>query len=90
MRDAMSMAIRSAVTSGIRDAIQDKALLEIFWQKAFEKLQEDSTNYAKKFLWARIKDGLNKGVSFFIIGMIIYSIGGWSAVHKLWIAIIGK
>lgn len=90
MRDAMRQAIRSAVTSGIKDAIQDRELLEVFWQKAFEKLQEDSTNYAKKFIWTRIKDALNKGVSFFIIGMIIYSIGGWSAVHRLWISIIGK
>ena len=71
--------MRKAVAEGVKDALHDPSIMNEFWQNAFVRLQQDSTDYAKAFLWDRFKAMIGKAISFFIIGMLIYSVGVWAS-----------
>jgi len=82
--------LKRAVAEGIREALHDPDIMDEFWEHAFGRLQRDSTDYAKSFLWSGFKQLVGKAVTFFILGMLIYSIGGWQAVHRIWLLMWGN
>lgn len=76
--------VREAVAEGIRDVLSDKEALGVFWSSAYDQLQQSATQHTGRFVITGIKAAVTKGSMFLLLGMLIYSIGGWSAVAKLW------
>lgn len=75
----MEQAITNAVQRGIREAVTPE-LAEAFWAAGLNMLQKQATAHAGRFVIGSIF-GLMKRVSIFIIiGLLVYSVGGWSAL----------
>lgn len=85
--DKTRSIVREAVRDGIRDVLQDKAALKAFWSSAYVQLQDTATQHTGRFVIGGLRAFIAKGLMFLILGSVIYSLGGWSALVKLWNAI---
>lgn len=80
-------AMREAVASGIREVLSDKEIVADFWSGAFEQLQESAQRHTGRILLGSL-GAVAKRVGLFVtLGLIVYAIGGWSAIVKLWHAL---
>lgn len=87
--EALTHMVRGAVSSGIKDALHDRAALDQFWNSAFAQLQSRATKETGRFVLGGLRGIASKVLMFLVLGMAVYSIGGWAAVHKIWHAIWG-
>lgn len=85
--EELAAIVRSAVSSGIKDALQDREALDAFWTSAFAQLQEKAARNTGKFVFGGLRSIATKAITFLVFGMAVYSIGGWAAVTKVWHAI---
>lgn len=85
--EELARMVRSAVSSGIKDALHDRAALDQFWNSAFAQLQGRATKETGRFVLSGLRGIVSKTLMFLILGMAVYGIGGWAAVHKVWHAI---
>lgn len=85
--EELTRMVRSAVSSGIKDALHDRAALDQFWNSAFAQLQGRATKETGRFVLSGLRGIASKVLMFLVFGMAVYSIGGWAAVHKVWHAI---
>lgn len=83
-RELIREAVREAVRDGIRDVLHDRDSLDAFWSSAYGVLQESATKQTGRLVLGSIKAVAAKGSLFVILGMLVYSIGGWTAVSKVW------
>lgn len=76
--------VREAVAEGIRDVLKDKEAIDTFWRGALDHLQQTATKNTGKFVLGSARALVARGTTFLLLGMLVYSIGGWTAVAKLW------
>lgn len=76
--------VREAVAEGIRDVLKDKDSIDTFWSGALQHLQQTATKSTGKLVLGSVRAVIARGTTFLLLGMLVYSIGGWSAVAKLW------
>ena len=81
--------IVAAVGDGIKAAItKDTAVA--FWSAGLAALQEQATQHAGRFVLGGIWGLLRKASLFFMLGGIVYAVGGWAALAALAKTIFGK
>lgn len=73
-----------AVREGLRTSLTDKEALSAFWGVAFETLQEQATNKAGQVVLGGLGAAVKRLAMFVALGLIVYTLGGWAAVAKLW------
>jgi hypothetical protein len=71
--------VSGAVADGIRAAVSDPAM----WAAAVEAMQTHAKTEAGGWLLRVIKGALSKALLFAVVGLAVYSIGGWSALASL-------
>lgn len=84
MENDSKTEIREAVADGLRQVLGDKAIVAQFWDGAFEALQQRAQHQTGRFLLGTLGVVARKAVMFCAIGLIVYSLGGWAALVKLW------
>lgn len=77
-----------AVANGIKAAI-NKETATAFWSAGFEALQENATQHAGRFVLGGMWGLMRRLSMFVLLGGVVYAIGGWSALAKLWHALWG-
>jgi hypothetical protein len=88
MTDEEVAAVKQAVAAGIREVLADEEQLATFWGAAFKALQAQAQVQTGRFLLGSI-GALAKRIGLFVaLGLIVYSLGGWTAVSKLWHALV--
>lgn len=75
--------VRLSVAEGISDAMT-KENAKAFWAAGLEVLRDEAEDHAGRFviggLW-----GLARKLSMFLfLGGIVYALGGWTALARLW------
>ena len=81
--------IAAAVGNGIKAAItKDTAVA--FWSAGLAALQKQATQHAGRFVLGGIWGLLRKASLFFMLGGIVYAVGGWAALAALAKTIFGK
>lgn len=88
-KSEMQAMVRQAVADGLRDACNDREAVGNFWRAAFEQLQAQAQARTGKWVLRNFWRISSKLAMFIGIGMLVYSIGGWTAVAKLWHATWG-
>lgn len=68
--------LSAAVAQGLREAISDPS----FWKAASEAMQQHAKSEAGGWLLGSVRALLSKLFLFLLAGMLIYSVGGWSAL----------
>ena len=80
--------VRKAVAEGVRDAVTNKETIAIFVQVALSaavvQLHEQAKASTGKWILGAMWAAVRKGSMFIGLGLLIYSVGGWTAVAKLW------
>ncbi len=82
--DRTAQVVRTAVAEGIRDVLKDPEALDAFWGSAYDRLQDTATKHTGRLVIGGVRAAVVKGSMFMLLGLIVYSVGGWSALVKLW------
>ena len=81
--------IAAAVGNGIKTAITEETAVA-FWSAGLAALQKQATQHAGRFVLGGIWGLLRKASLFFMLGGIVYAVGGWAALAALAKTIFGK
>jgi hypothetical protein len=76
--------MRRSVANGIREVVQDPEVLEAFWGGAATVLQRTARERTGGFVLGALGGLLSRVWLFVLLGGIVYALGGWSALGKLW------
>lgn len=81
--------IAAAVGNGIKTAITEETAVA-FWSAGLAALQKQATQHAGRFVLGGIWGLLRKASLFFMLGGVVYAVGGWAALAALAKTIFGK
>ena len=81
--------IAAAVGNGIKTAITEDTAVA-FWSAGLAALQKQATQHAGRFVLGGIWGLLRKASLFFMLGGVVYAVGGWAALASLAKTIFGK
>lgn len=81
--------IAAAVGNGIKTAITEETAVA-FWSAGLAALQKQATQHAGRFVLGGIWGLVRKASLFFMLGGIVYAIGGWAALAALAKTIFSK
>ncbi len=80
--------ISHAVAAGIQSAMTEDAARQ-FWGAGFRELQEEAQAHTGRFVLGGLIGLIKKLITFVALGGMVYAIGGWTALGKLWHALFG-
>jgi hypothetical protein len=75
--------IAAAVSKGIQEAVTDETARQ-FWSTGLSVLQEEATNHAGRFVVGGVMGLARKALMFLFLGSIVYALGGWAGLARLW------
>ena len=81
--DYLDQRIKEAVQGGISSAITEETA-KLFWAAGLNVLQEQASTHAGRFVIGGLWGLIRKLSMFLLLGGIVYAIGGWAALIKLW------
>ena len=81
--------IAAAVGNGIKTAITEETAVA-FWSAGLAALQKQATQHAGRFVLGGLWGLARKASLFFMLGGIVYALGGWAALATLAKTIFGK
>ena len=81
--------IAAAVGNGIKTAITEDTAVA-FWSAGLAALQKQATQHAGRFVLGGIWGLVRKASLFFMLGGVVYAVGGWAALAALAKTIFGK
>ena len=81
--DYLDKRIEVAVQSGIQSAMTEDTA-KLFWSAGLSVLQDQASTHAGRFVLGGLWGLVRKVSMFLILGGIVYAIGGWAALLKLW------
>jgi len=82
--DELADAVKKAVADGIKAAVSDPETVGAFWASGLTQLQRGAQQQTGRFVLFSIKGIGSRALQFLLLGSIVYSLGGWTAVAKLW------
>ena len=84
--------IKQVVADGVRDGISsalNEETAEKFWAAGLSALQKRANEHAGRFVLGGLWGLTRKLLVFFMLGGIVYALGGWQALAGLW-KVLGK
>lgn len=86
LQKLMAAAVSEAVRSGIEGAITEETAAK-FWGAGLGMVQKHAAEHTGRFVLGGLKGLASKALWFLLLGGVVYAVGGWSALAKLWTAI---
>ena len=87
--DYMQLQVQQAVSEGIKGAMTEETAAR-FWAAGLTVLQKQATQHAGRFVLGGLWGLARKASLFFMLGGIVYALGGWAALAALAKTIFGK
>lgn len=81
--------IASAVGSGIKAAINEETAAT-FWSAGLSVLQKQASEHAGRFVLGGLWGLVRKASLFFLLGGIVYALGGWAALASFFKVVFGR
>ena len=85
----ISERVSTAVREGIKGAMTEETAAA-FWAAGLAVLQKQATQHAGRFVLGGLWGLARKASLFFMLGGIVYALGGWAALAALAKTIFGK
>lgn len=85
----ISERVSTAVREGIKGAMTEETAAA-FWAAGLAVLQKQATQHAGRFVLGGLWGMARKASLFFMLGGIVYAMGGWAALAALAKTIFGK
>lgn len=84
IREANAESIAEALNSALTDDVAVR-----FWSAGLRAIQTHAAEHTGRFILGGVWAVAQKLLLFVTIGSLIYAIGGWAALAKLWHAFFG-
>lgn len=81
--DYLDKRVSQAVRDGISSSFNEENA-KLFWTAGLNLLQEQASTHAGRFVLGGLWGLLRKLSMFLLLGGIVYAVGGWTALLKLW------
>lgn len=81
--DYLEQRLTAALTKAVKSSIDEEAAKE-FWGAGLKVLREQATEHTGRFVLGGLWGLARKLGMFLALGGVVYAIGGWSALAKLW------
>lgn len=78
----------AAVKSGIESAMTEETA-QAFWGAGIRVLQKSASEHTGRFVIGSVGVLARKALLFLVLGSIVYNVGGWTGLAKLWHSIWG-
>ena len=78
---------REAMAEAIKEAMRDKEAVSAFWSSAADVLMQYGQQQTGKLVIGGIKGVLSRLGLFLVLGLLVYSVGGWGALATAWKAL---
>lgn len=78
--------VATAVREGITSALSDPAT----WEAAAGGVRASTEHHAGQWMVGAVWSVVRKALWFTAAGLVVYSVGGWSALTAVWHAVWGK
>lgn len=78
------------ITASVRAGIAEAACNPDTWAAAVSGIRASTEHHAGRWLVGAMWSVLRKALVVIVIGMLVYSVGGWSALSALWKAVWGQ
>ena len=85
-RNRLKEDVSEAVADGLRKALEDPK----FWALAVAGMQREATAATGNWAVSMLMKGLSKAFWFIVVLTAVYSVGGWPALTKMFILLMGK
>ncbi|CDN87334.1 hypothetical protein BN948_01754 [Hydrogenophaga intermedia] len=72
-----------AVEKGIGKAMNHENA-KAFWMAGLDVLRTEAQDHAGRIVIGGIRGLISKAFTFLVLGGIVYAVGGWSALGRLW------
>jgi hypothetical protein len=82
--------LKHAVAEGIREALTDPATTDAMVTSFYDAFQRHAQQAAGRAVVSTAKTVATKGLVWFMVGLGIYSLGGWAAVVGAWKLLVAK
>lgn len=83
----LDQLMKRSVADGIREVVRDPEALEAFWGGAATVLQRQARERTGGFVLGALSGLLSRVWLFVLLAGIVYALGGWAALGKLWAAL---
>ena len=87
--EKIAEATADGIMIGMRRVAEDDALFDAIMGHMSVALRRSAQRASGRVVWDAITGLLRKALWFMIGGILVYSIGGWSAVAALWQTLTG-
>lgn len=85
----METRIASAVQNGIKNAMTEETAAA-FWAAGLHVLQKQASEHAGRFVIGGLWGLVRKTSLFFMLGGLVYALGGWAALASFFKVIFGR
>lgn len=85
----MEQRMAAAVQAGIKRALNEPDTVAQFWAAGLHVLQRQATQHTGRFVIGGLVGLVQKVGMFLVLGGMVYAVGGWSALAKLWQVFFG-
>jgi hypothetical protein len=83
MRDALAEALVESLPKALPQTAKELVRDPEFWSAASKGIQEHASNKAGGMIMSFVWSAASKMILFVILGSIVYAIGGWAMVAKI-------
>lgn len=81
--DQLRALMKESVAEGIKEALKDEETVNAFWDSAFRALSTRAQTHTGKVILGGAVGTIKRVAVFTLLGFIVYSVGGWTALSKM-------
>lgn len=85
----MEQRMAAAVEAGIKGAMTAEDTAAAFWGAGLKVLQKQASEHTGRFVLGGLMGLVKKVSTFLLLGGMVYALGGWTALAKLWQVFFG-
>lgn len=89
LREHTKQAVREGIIEGIKAAINDDSIVEAYWSQGLKVAKKQATQQAGSILVDGLGAFFKRAFQFAILGMLVYAVGGWTALAGLFKLLFG-
>lgn len=77
-------AISQGLTDGLRHAAADPELIDVLMSRVADAFTKRATEASGRMVIGGVLGAMRRGIWIALLSLLVYSLGGWSAVSALW------
>lgn len=81
--DYLEKRLEESMRRVIKESINEESA-KLFWEAGIKVLRKEATEHTGRFILGGLGSLMTRAFTFLLLGSLVYAIGGWSGLAKLW------